>query len=66
MGSSFDRVDRRFDRVDPIVAALGQGDPSQVFLVHGDLVLAEPAALQIAEALAARYGGGVESYRRPL
>jgi hypothetical protein len=55
------------DRVPRIVAALGQGgDSSQVFLVHGDLVLAEPAALQIAEALAARYGGGVESYRRPL
>jgi hypothetical protein len=53
------------DSVQRILSALGQGEPPQVFLVHGDLVLAEPAALQIAEALAARHGGGVESYRRP-
>jgi hypothetical protein len=42
-----------------------RGDPPQVLLVHGDLVLAEPAALQIAEALAARHGARVESHRRP-
>ena len=39
---------------------------SQVFLLQGDLVLAEPAAAKVAEALAARHGGRVESHRRPL
>src|SRR5438270_894687 len=43
----------------------GDGAP-QVFLVQGDLVLAEPAAAKVAEALAAKHGGRAESYRRPL
>lgn len=53
------------DAVQRILSALGQGDLSQVFVVHGDLVLAEPAALAIAAALGARHGAGVESHRRP-
>jgi hypothetical protein len=48
-----------------VLEALAQGDPLQVLLVHGDLVLAEPAALEIAETLAARHGARVESHRRP-
>jgi hypothetical protein len=48
-----------------LLAVLGQDGPSQVALVHGDLVLAEPAALEVAGALAARHGGRVEAHRRP-
>jgi hypothetical protein len=48
-----------------LLAALRQDGASQVSLVHGDLVLAEPAALEVAEALAARHGGRVEAHRRP-
>lgn len=48
-----------------LLATLRQDGASQVSLVHGDLVLAEPAALAVAEALAARHGGRVEAHRRP-
>src|SRR5258708_5248329 len=48
-----------------LLAALRQEGASQVSLIHGDLVLAEPAALEVAEALAARHGGRVEAHRRP-
>jgi len=48
-----------------LLAALGRDGASQVALVHGDLVLAEPAALEAAAALAARHGGLVEAHRRP-
>jgi len=44
------------------------GQPSQVCLVHGDLVLAEPAAQRIAETLARAVGlppAAVEAHRRP-
>jgi hypothetical protein len=44
------------------------GQPSQVCLVHGDLVLAEPAAQRIAETLARAVGlppAAVEVHRRP-
>jgi hypothetical protein len=43
--------------------------PPQVCLVHGDLVLAEPAAQRAAEALARRAGlppEAVEAHRRPV
>jgi hypothetical protein len=46
----------------------GSGQPSQVCLVHGDLVLAEPAAQRIAGALAETAGlppAAVETHRRP-
>src|SRR5215210_3991143 len=48
-------------------ARLGRNGP-QVCLVHGDLVLAEPAGVRAAEALAAGHGLGkdhVEVHRRP-
>ena len=51
--------------VQRLLAALRQEGASQVSLIHGDLVLAEPAALAVAEALAARHGGRVEAHRRP-
>jgi hypothetical protein len=44
------------------------GQPPQVCLVHGDLVMAEPAARRVAEALARAAGLGaaaVEVHRRP-
>jgi len=44
------------------------GQPPQVCLVHGDLVMAEPAARRVAEALAGAAGLGaaaVEVHRRP-
>src|SRR4029077_3387596 len=45
------------------------GQPPQVCLVHGDLVMAEPAARRVAEALASAAGLGaaaVEVHRRPV
>jgi hypothetical protein len=51
--------------VQRLVAALRQDGGSQVALVHGDLVLAEPAALEAATVLAERHGGRVESHRHP-
>jgi DNA polymerase-3 subunit delta len=51
--------------VDSIVAALKQGGNEPVYLVTGNLVLAEPAGRQLAEALAARGNAEVEVIRRP-
>ena len=53
------------ESVHRLLAALRQDGASQVALVHGDLVLAEPAAREVADALAARHGGRVEAHRRP-
>jgi hypothetical protein len=53
------------DPLHRLLTTLGREDSSQVFLVRGDLVLAEPAAWKVAEALAAKHGGRVESHRRP-
>ena len=47
-------------------AAAGAGAIPQVFLVVGDLVLAEPGAAQIADALVRRHGAQLEEHRRPL
>jgi len=55
--------------IDSFLASLGrQGGPPQVCLVHGDLVLAEPAAQRVAEAVARAVdaaAGSVETHRRP-
>src|SRR3954452_13344278 len=57
------------DSVDTFLARLTQGgQPAQVCLVHGDLVLAEPAARRVAESLARAAGldaAAVEVHRRP-
>jgi len=41
------------------------GEPSPVYVVAGDRVLAEPAATRLAEALAERAGCSVETHVRP-
>jgi hypothetical protein len=48
-----------------LAANLQRQGACQVALVHGDLVLAEPAALEVAEELARLCGGRVEAHRRP-
>ncbi len=48
-----------------LLAAIQGEDHSPVFLVHGDLVLAEPAARRLADALAEKVGCEVEVRRRP-
>ena len=57
------------DPVETFLARLAKGgQPPQVCLVHGDLVLAEPAARRIGEALARAAGldpAAVEVHRRP-
>jgi hypothetical protein len=53
------------DPIARLTASLLGEAAGKVALVHGDLVLAEPAAARIAEALAGRYGARVESQRRP-
>lgn len=54
------------DAVDIFLAKLAKGGPTpQVCLVHGDLVLAEPAAQRIAETLARAAGIVPETHRRP-
>jgi hypothetical protein len=56
------------DPVASFLARLSPGSPSQVFLVHGDAVLTEPAAKRIAEVLAEKSGlppGSLEVHRRP-
>jgi DNA polymerase III delta subunit len=57
------------DPVDRFLADLTRGAPSQgrpqVCLVHGDLVLAEPAAERVAAALAEALGCAPERHRRP-
>lgn len=51
--------------LDSLLAGVASGESGPVFLIHGDLVLAEPAAVRLAEALAAAAGCGVETHRYP-
>jgi DNA polymerase III delta subunit len=53
------------DPVERFLAELTRGAPPQVCLVHGDLVLAEPAAERVAEALSKALGCTPERHRRP-
>lgn len=48
-----------------LIARVGEAAPDPVYLVSGDLVTAEPAALRLAEAIAGRAGAKVELRRRP-
>ncbi|MEM9293515.1 MAG: hypothetical protein AAGD01_17660 [Acidobacteriota bacterium] len=51
---------------DPLESILSTAaTPKAVYLVHGDLVLAEPAAQRIAQAVAEAAGVEVETRRRP-
>ena len=51
--------------VDELLARLAAGEVQPVYLVAGDLVLAEPAAARIADAVARRAGCAVTAARRP-
>jgi hypothetical protein len=51
--------------VEKFLAGLGRGERPQVCLVHGDLVLAAPAAERVAEALARTAGCAIEAHRHP-
>lgn len=56
------------DPVEELLRRLSHEAPPQIILVHGDLVLAEPAAGRVAEAAARAVGlppGARESHRRP-
>jgi DNA polymerase III delta subunit len=52
-------------RADDLLERIAAGARPSMTLVHGDLVLAEPAAEHVAAALAAAAGCTVETYRRP-
>ncbi len=51
--------------LDALLKAIAGGDASPVYLVSGDLVVAQPRAEKLARALAERAGCEVESRRRP-
>jgi DNA polymerase-3 subunit delta len=51
--------------LESILASLKQGGNEPVYVVTGNLVLAEPAAKKLADALAARGDADVEVIRRP-
>ncbi len=51
--------------VDSILKDIADGKLSPVYLVTGDVVLAEPPAKRLAEALAEKAGCEVETHRRP-
>jgi hypothetical protein len=51
--------------IDRLLQAIAGGTTQAVYLVHGDLVLAEPMARKLAAALAERAGCEVDTRRRP-
>ncbi|MEM8964002.1 MAG: hypothetical protein AAGD38_21130 [Acidobacteriota bacterium] len=51
--------------IDRLLEDIAQGTVHPVYLVTGDLVLAEPQAEKLAEALATRAGTKVDRHRRP-
>ncbi len=51
--------------LDQILKAINAGKSQPIYLVSGDLVLAEPQGQKIAEALAEKVGCEVERQRRP-
>jgi len=53
------------DAVAGLLKALENAPPQQVYLVHGDLVLAEPAAERLAASIAEKAGCSVDERRRP-
>lgn len=53
------------DPVDRFLGELTRGGAPQVCLVHGDLVLAEPAAERVAAALGQTLGSAPERHRHP-
>lgn len=53
------------DTIEDLLETLDATDPEPVYLVTGDLVLAEPAARRLASALAERFGCEEQIRRRP-
>ncbi|MEM8930150.1 MAG: hypothetical protein AAGE94_03200 [Acidobacteriota bacterium] len=51
--------------IDRILEAVAGGTPLPVYLVAGDLVVSEPQATRVAEAVAQKVGCTVETHRRP-
>jgi len=51
--------------VKAISAQIAEGPPGPLYLLVGDRVLAEPAAIRIGEELARKVGCSIEVYRRP-
>lgn len=51
--------------IEAVLTAIAGGATQPVYLIAGDLVLAEPAAVRVAETLAKRSGCEVERHRRP-
>jgi len=51
--------------IETLLAEISQGRTRPVYLVHGDLVLAEPEAVKLASALASAAGCEVEIRRHP-
>ena len=51
--------------LDSILQSIAAGRGEQIYLVTGDLVLAEPQATKIAQALAEKNGCAVDVHRRP-
>lgn len=51
--------------LDDLLGAVAADSVHQVYLVVGDLVLAEPQAMRLAEVLAGKAGCKVQRYRRP-
>lgn len=52
-------------RVDPLLASATRSGPQPVYLIHGDVVLSEPAARRLAQGLADAAGCALEVHRRP-
>ena len=52
-------------RLEDLLEAVAGGSVEPVYLIHGDLVLAEPAGERLAGALADLAGCRIESHRRP-
>lgn len=52
-------------RLEDLLEAVAGGSVEPIYLIHGDLVLAEPAGERLADALAEHAGCRVETHRRP-
>lgn len=52
-------------QLEGLLAAIEGGEGSSVYLVTGDLVVAEAQAGRLAESLSRRFGGPVQTFRRP-
>lgn len=55
----------RKSTLETLLKEIAAGKPQPVYLVSGDLVMAEPEAKRLAEALAEKAGCEVESHRHP-